>query len=153
MAQNIAFGWDAMSRGLAWTLTVIVATWVGDSAAYLTGRALGRHKLAPALSPNKTIEGALGGLAGSIAVSGIAFVAFGLGLWWAGVVAGSAIGLTGQLGDLVESFFKRQAGVKDSGDFIPGHGGVLDRIDALLFAFPVGLILAAGFERFGLITP
>jgi phosphatidate cytidylyltransferase len=151
MAERLAFGWQAAPRGLAWALTVILATWVGDSAAYLAGRAFGRRKLAPRLSPNKTIEGGLGGLIGATAVGGLTFTVFGLGAWWIGALVGFAIGFAGQIGDLVESFLKRQAGVKDSGNVIPGHGGILDRIDALLFAFPAGFMLGAGLERIGLL--
>lgn len=143
MADRFSFGWNAAPRGLAWALTVVVSTWVGDSATYVTGRSIGSRKLAPKLSPNKTVEGALGGFAGSAAVGAAAFSLFGLGDPRLGLVAGGAIGIAGQLGDLGESFLKRQAGVKDSGSLIPGHGGILDRIDALLFAFPAGLMLAA----------
>lgn len=144
--RSLSIGSQAAPLGLAWTLTVVLATWIGDSTAYLVGRAIGTHTIAPKISPNKTVEGALGGLAGSIGVGAMAFSVFGLGTWWLGAVAGAAIGLAGQLGDLGESFLKRQAHVKDSGAFIPGHGGVLDRIDALLFAFPAGFMLASGYE-------
>lgn len=147
IAQVLSLGWEPAPRGLAWALTVILATWVGDSSAYLTGKAFGRTKLAPSLSPGKTIEGAIGGLAGSVMVSIGTFLGFGIGPWWAGALAGLIIGAMGQVGDLAESFLKRQAGVKDSGAVIPGHGGILDRIDALLFAFPAGLIVASGFAR------
>ena len=139
--------WEPAPRGLAWTLTVILATWFGDSAAYLGGRALGRHPLARQLSPKKTVEGALTGLAASAAAGAACFAAFGLGVWWLGALVGALLGVAGQLGDLAESFYKRQARVKDSGNLIPGHGGVLDRIDAMLFAFPVGLLIAAVLER------
>lgn len=145
--DGLALAWEAAPRGLAWALTVILATWIGDSAAYLTGRTFGRTKLAPALSPGKTVEGAIGGLAGSMLLCIGTFPGFGIGSWWFGALAGAGIGAFGQIGDLAESFFKRQAGVKDSGEVIPGHGGILDRIDALLFAFPTGLVIAAGLER------
>lgn len=143
MAGLLSLGWNAAPRGLAWASTVVISTWVGDSAAYVTGRLIGSRKLAPRLSPNKTVEGALGGLAGSAAVGAVAFSLFGLGDPRLGLVAGAVIGIAGQLGDLGESFLKRQSGVKDSGSRIPGHGGILDRIDALLFAYPAGLVLAA----------
>ncbi|MFT4038469.1 MAG: phosphatidate cytidylyltransferase [Thermomicrobiales bacterium] len=139
-AQTLAIGWPPAVAGLAWALAVILGTWAGDSAAYLTGRAFGRHKLAPAVSPGKTIEGSLGGLIATAVVSALVFGASGVLPWWSGALVGLVIGVAGQLGDLSESFLKRQAGVKDSGSLIPGHGGMLDRIDALLFAFPAALL-------------
>jgi phosphatidate cytidylyltransferase len=115
-------------------LTVMVS----DTAQYYTGRALGRRPLAPAVSPKKTIEGAVGGFVFGTAL----FV--GVGAWWLPsmpLALRVALGLTlvalGIAGDLFESMLKRSAGVKDSSTLIPGHGGVLDRIDALLFAAPV----------------
>jgi phosphatidate cytidylyltransferase len=148
-ASLLAFASDPAPRGLAWTLTVILAIWVGDSVALLAGKTFGKKKLAPTISPNKSQEGAFAGIAASIAVGAVSFQGFGLGVWWLGVVAGAVIGLAGQIGDLAESVLKRQAGVKDSGSLIPGHGGVLDRIDALLFAFPAGFLMAIGLQRFG----
>jgi phosphatidate cytidylyltransferase len=148
-ARRFALGWDPAPRGLAWALTVILVTWVGDSAALLAGRALGKRKLAPMISPNKSQEGALAGLLASTAVGAVSFEGFGLGEWWMGLLVGAVIGLAGQIGDLAESVLKRQARVKDSGSIVYGHGGVLDRIDALLFAFPAGFLVAIGLERFG----
>ena len=116
----------------------LVITWVGDTAAYFVGRAIGRHPFAPHLSPKKTWEGSLASFAGSL-VAAIAMARWGgvnigtvhiLGMAAAGNVAG-------QMGDLLESAYKRSAGVKDSGALLPGHGGVLDRIDALILTFPV----------------
>ena len=114
----------------------LAIVWVGDSAAYFVGRAIGRHALVPHLSPKKTWEGALASLAGSLLV-GFAFsrwmsvpLVHLLGMAAAGNIAG-------QVGDLLESAYKRSAGVKDSGTLLPGHGGVLDRIDALILAIPV----------------
>jgi phosphatidate cytidylyltransferase len=150
LAGDLAFGWPASPRGLAWVLLVVVTTWINDSAAYLVGRAVGRHPLAPALSPRKTVEGASAGMVGALLTGGICFPAFGLGTWWIGAVVGGVLGVAAQIGDLAESALKRQAGVKDSGSLIPGHGGILDRIDGLLFAFPTGFVLAAGLERLGL---
>lgn len=129
--------------GLGWVLLVMLSTWIGDSGAYLVGRSLGRHKLAPVLSPKKTIEGSIGGLVGTVLVAIAVDAVAGLGIGWVAVVLlGVVIGAAGQIGDLTESLMKRQAGVKDSGALIPGHGGILDRIDALLFAFPVGMVAA-----------
>jgi phosphatidate cytidylyltransferase len=148
-ARRFVFDWDPAPRGLAWALTVVLAIWIGDSAALLAGRAHGRRKLAPLISPNKSQEGALAGLLASMAVGAGSFQAFGLGNWWIGLIAGAVISVAGQLGDLAESVLKRQAGVKDSGSIVPGHGGILDRIDALLFAFPIGFLLATGLGRLG----
>jgi len=119
-------------------LFALVITWIGDTAAYFVGRAIGRHRFAPHLSPNKTWEGAVASFAGSLAVAW-AMAHWGrvnvltvhvLGMAAAGNVAG-------QMGDLLESAYKRSAGVKDSGAMLPGHGGILDRIDALILTFPV----------------
>ena len=148
-ARRFAFDWDPAPRGLAWVLTVVLAIWVGDSTALLIGRVLGKKKLAPMISPNKSREGAVAGLLASTAVGAISFQAFGLADWWMGLIAGAVISFAGQIGDLAESLLKRQAGVKDSGSIVPGHGGVLDRIDALLFAFPVGYLMAAGLGGLG----
>ena len=148
-AQRLSFGWDPAPRGLASVLTVILTVWVGDTVALFAGRAIGSRKLAPTISPNKSQEGALGGLLSSMAVGAVSFQLFGLGDWQLGLIAGAVIGVAGQFGDLAESVLKRQAGVKDSGSVVPGHGGVLDRIDALLFAFPAGFLMVVGLERLG----
>jgi phosphatidate cytidylyltransferase len=150
LAQSLSWGWQAAPRGLGWALTAILATWIGDSMAYLSGRALGNKKLASSVSPGKTVAGAVGGLIGSMITSASLFVAFGLGPWWIGLTVGFSFGVAGQAGDLCESFMKRQAGVKDSGAIIPGHGGILDRIDALLFVFPASYTIAVGLERLGI---
>ena len=118
-------------------LTTIAAIWICDTAAYFGGKYFGKHKLAPAISPKKTIEGGVSGLL----FATIAFVGFGslfipqLPLW-AAVSCGLLVGVFGQLGDLVESRFKRNAGVKDSSNLLPGHGGILDRFDSLIFVSP-----------------
>lgn len=138
LAESTAVAWQSASRGLAWTALVVFTIWVGDSAAYLGGRSLGRRPLAPRISPKKTIEGSVAGLLGSALTALLCATLFGLNLpIVVALVFGLLIGATGQLGDLVESLIKRQAGVKDSGTLIPGHGGILDRIDALLLAFPI----------------
>jgi phosphatidate cytidylyltransferase len=141
LADRFALGWTAAAGGMAWVLAVVLSTWAGDSAAYLAGRTFGRHRLAPAVSPGKTIEGAVGGLLAAVLVSAAVFGVSGALPAWAGALVGAGLGVCGQLGDLSESFLKRQAGVKDSGDLIPGHGGMLDRVDALLFAFPAALLM------------
>jgi phosphatidate cytidylyltransferase len=117
-------------------LFALVITWIGDTAAYFVGRAIGKHAVAPKLSPKKTWEGTVASMAGSLLVGWLASrwinvpLAYLLGL--------AAVGNTaGQMGDLLESAFKRSAGVKDSGALLPGHGGVLDRIDALVLTIPV----------------
>jgi phosphatidate cytidylyltransferase len=123
-----------MPRELVLLLFGII--WIGDSVAYYVGRVLGRHALAPKVSPKKTIEGAAAGFIGSV-VAGI-IGAFLLGEPWlrvAGVSAATAI--AGQVGDLAESVLKRSAGVKDSSSILPGHGGILDRLDSLFFAAPI----------------
>jgi phosphatidate cytidylyltransferase len=125
---------------LAFPMTL---TWMGDTFAYFGGRAFGRRKLIPAVSPAKTVEGALSGVIGTTIVGAVyALVIFGM---WLGVPVsvgmGALIGLIvspiAQVGDLAESLLKREAGVKDSGTLLPGHGGVLDRFDALFFSIPV----------------
>ncbi|HSG98889.1 MAG TPA: phosphatidate cytidylyltransferase, partial [candidate division Zixibacteria bacterium] len=124
-------------EGFHWTLLLLGAIWLGDTAAMWVGKYLGKRKLAPTVSPNKTVEGFLGGLAGSVALG----LVFGLVLFEQvspALVAGGAlvVSLVGQLGDLVESLWKRSVGIKDSSAFIPGHGGILDRFDSLAFAAP-----------------
>jgi phosphatidate cytidylyltransferase len=118
-------------------LFVVGVTWVGETAAYLVGSTLGRHKLAPVISPRKTVEGALAQVVASIA-AGIALAAWLLPAcgWALAVGAGVLLGVIGQFGDLAESAIKRSVGTKDTGRLIPGHGGVLDRIDSLLFNLP-----------------
>jgi phosphatidate cytidylyltransferase len=118
-------------------LLVVGVTWIGETAAYLIGSTLGRHRLAPVISPRKTVEGAVAQVLASIVTGGLLVAwllpacpaAFGLG-------AGALLGVVGQFGDLAESAVKRSAGAKDTSGLIPGHGGVLDRIDSLLFNLP-----------------
>jgi phosphatidate cytidylyltransferase len=115
---------------------VLVITWVGDTSAYFVGRAIGKHKLAPVLSPKKTWEGTIASILGALLVA-VVFAKF-LNVPLPHLLAMAAVGnIAGQAGDLLESAYKRSAGVKDSGSLLPGHGGVLDRIDALILAIPV----------------
>ena len=118
-------------------LLLLIAVWVSDSAQFYAGRLFGRHKLSPTVSPKKTVEGAIGGFVAGVAIM-IALGRFwlpALSVWWlAGT--GAVLVALGIAGDLFESLLKRSAHVKDSSGLIPGHGGVLDRIDALLFAGP-----------------
>lgn len=122
------------SEGLGWFLFALLVTWMSDTFAYLIGKSLGRTKLIPHVSPNKTIEGALGGLTAAGFTAAVVVEELGLPMeWWVAAILGVVLGILGILGDLFESQLKRRAGVKDSGDAIPGHGGFLDRIDALIW--------------------
>jgi phosphatidate cytidylyltransferase len=120
-------------------LSIFIILWAADTFAFLTGKYLGKHKLAPDISPKKTIEGALGGLMGSMIISYLLFIFFDFNqvtslLKFMGLTI--IIVIFGILGDLLESRFKRLAGVKDSGKILPGHGGFLDRLDSFIFAVP-----------------
>lgn len=120
--------------GFLTTLLVTLGIWISDSAAYFGGRAYGRRKLLPTVSPNKTWEGALTGLAAT-SVFGALFAYFVSDLAWpVGAVIGLIISVAGQLGDLAASALKRESGIKDTGALLPGHGGIIDRFDSLLFA-------------------
>lgn len=175
-ASAFAFGYVALPLGLLvqvrqqWAgaillVYVLLVVWAGDTTAYFVGRAFGRHRMTPRVSPKKTWEGAVGSMLGSLAV-GWAFLAnaqpissallqahlierrdgyFALQPWPLATILllSAAINVAAQLGDLVESLIKRGAGVKDSGALLPGHGGMLDRIDALLLAAPVIWFYAA----------
>ena len=117
-------------------LFLLVSLWVGDTLAYFTGRSVGQHKMAPELSPGKTWEGAAANLVGAILVGVASAQWIALPRVHLALMAGLA-NIAGQLGDLTESAYKRSAGVKDSGSLLPGHGGMLDRVDSLIFAAPV----------------
>ena len=129
-------GLVGMESGVAWTLTLILVVWGYDTGAYLTGRLLGRHRLVDHISPSKTVEGLAGGLVMATIGAGIGAALIGLEAWHP-LVIGPLVGLAAQAGDLAESMLKRAAGRKESGFLVPGHGGVLDRIDSFLFAAPV----------------
>lgn len=124
--------------GIAWIFFLLTLVFAGDTGAFYVGRLFGRHKLCPAVSPGKTIEGAIGGLAATLGAGLIFMSCFLKSLpLGPGILFFLSIGVVGQVGDLFESELKRYADVKDSGSILPGHGGILDRIDALLFAAPV----------------
>ncbi|GBC93961.1 Phosphatidate cytidylyltransferase [bacterium HR15] len=127
-------GWT-LERGALGLLWLMAMLWLGDSTAYFVGRAIGRHRLAPALSPSKSWEGAIANLACCLLVGLIGADWLRLPLWKAGLI-GAGVGVLGQLGDLFESSLKRAKGVKDFGGVLPGHGGVLDRFDSFLFSAP-----------------
>lgn len=132
-----------LPHGIQWIMLLLVIVMSGDSAAYYVGSSFGRHKLYPAVSPNKSVEGALGGVAGSLAGALIARATFFPELAVAdAVITALLLGVLGQLGDLFESLLKRSFGVKDSGVIVPGHGGILDRLDSVLFAAPAAFYYA-----------
>ena len=123
--------------GRNWVFLALLATFASDSAALLIGSTLGRHHLAPGISPHKTWEGAIAGVFGAVIASLFFTLPTPLQLeltYGSAIILGVLVSLFGQLGDLVESLFKRNMGVKDSGNLIPGHGGVLDRMDSVVFA-------------------
>jgi phosphatidate cytidylyltransferase len=145
-----ALGWihGAEPNGHLWLFTALAIVWAADSGAYFAGRQFGKRKLAPTVSPNKTIEGLIGGVVAGVVVGlGGALLAGATGaqLPLVALVALAAT-LASVVGDLFESLLKRHAGVKDSGNLIPGHGGILDRIDGVLAALPV---FALGKDMFG----
>jgi phosphatidate cytidylyltransferase len=163
------------ARGWVYVVFTFLAVWAGDTAAMYVGKSMGRHKLAPRISPGKTIEGTVASLVCAVGVcclfahyvpeiaGGLMKVRlltesaresllidlppYGRAPWWIAAGLAAAINVAAQVGDLIESAFKRGAGVKDSGTLLPGHGGILDRIDALLLALPVAFILFLAFAQ------
>jgi phosphatidate cytidylyltransferase len=125
-----------MRAGSAWMVMLLLVVWGYDTGAYLTGRWLGRRRLIDHVSPSKTLEGLAGGLVSATLAAGIGAWLVGVAPWHA-LVIGPLVGLAAQAGDLAESLIKRAAGRKESGFLIPGHGGMLDRLDSFLFAAPV----------------
>ncbi|MCL6478108.1 MAG: phosphatidate cytidylyltransferase [Peptococcaceae bacterium] len=125
-----------LAGGMVWILVMLAGTWAGDTAAYVVGKKMGRRKLAPQLSPGKTVEGALGGIGGSVLGALVVYLIYRPAPLYAVVVLGALVGLFGLLGDLFESSLKRTAGLKDTSRIIPGHGGVLDRFDSMIFTAP-----------------
>ena len=169
-ASSFAFGYVAipmallvqirqLPAGAIWTIYTLLAVWAGDIFAYFVGKALGRHRMAPQISPKKTWEGAVASVLASVIIGTLwiqhqpaitpALLRIGLidrrdgmfgleqPLLWPVILLSAVVNIAAQLGDLVESLIKRGAGAKDSGTILPGHGGMLDRIDAMLFAVPV----------------
>jgi len=137
----------SLHAGTAWMLLLLLVVWGYDTGAYLTGRWLGRRRLIDHISPSKTVEGLVGGLLAATVAAGVGAWMIGLDAWQP-LVIGPLIGLAAQAGDLAESLVKRAAGRKESGFLVPGHGGILDRIDSFLFAAPVLVgyaLLVAGF--------
>ena len=129
--------------GGEWFVWLPFLAWATDTFAYLAGRAFGKHKLCPELSPKKTVEGAIGGLFGSMLVAGIYglilphYTAYNERVVWACLLIGLLCGILAQLGDLLASGIKRDKGIKDYGTLIPGHGGIMDRFDSVIFMLPV----------------
>jgi phosphatidate cytidylyltransferase len=125
-------------KSKSYALLPYALTWFCDTFAYGVGMTLGRHKLASGISPNKTVEGAIGGVLGAVAAGFLSKLTFASYLSWVDAVAlGVLVGIFGQVGDLLESAMKRDAGIKDSSRIIPGHGGALDRFDSFIFTVPL----------------
>ena len=125
-----------LNEGFFYLLSMAFITFANDTTAYFVGVNFGRHKLSPKISPKKSVEGSLGGLGGGLIMAAILGLIFQKSIWHM-LAMGALIVIAGQFGDLIESIIKRNAGVKDSGSFLPGHGGVLDRMDSLLLSAPV----------------
>ena len=145
MAGILYVGWllsylvalRGLDNGRNWVFFALFTTFASDTAAFFVGRALGKRRLAPQISPGKTWEGAIGGVFGAIIVSLLFILPTPLTLhlnWGQAILLGLLVSIFGQLGDLVESLFKRNMGAKDSGRLLPGHGGMLDRMDSIIFA-------------------
>ncbi|WAH35375.1 phosphatidate cytidylyltransferase [Alicyclobacillus dauci] len=132
----------AMPLGWFWLWFFLISIWMSDTAAYFVGRLVKGPKLIREISPKKTISGAIGGIIGAaVGAALFGLIAHPVYDGWAYAVTGAVISIAGQLGDLIESAYKRTAGVKDSGKILPGHGGMLDRVDSLIFAAPLALWL------------
>ena len=137
VVDGSVLGWLGGER--AWVLVLLLTVWTFDTAAYGVGRRFGRRHFIPNISPGKTVEGTVGGIVGAVVVAALLVAALGRSPI-AGMGLGLVIGLAGQAGDLAESMLKRAAGAKESGRLIPGHGGLLDRVDSFLFAAPVAFL-------------
>lgn len=124
--------------GVEWTIVFLLIVWAGDTGAYFAGKKYGRRKLYPAISPKKTLEGAAGGLLSGFVITLLFKLAIFRGMSWAAVViAPIVVGVFAQIGDFCESLFKRAFDKKDSGTLLPGHGGIMDRFDGVVFSLPV----------------
>ncbi|MCY3546246.1 MAG: CDP-archaeol synthase [Gemmatimonadetes bacterium] len=146
LPDSMAAGARDPLEGRLLVLYPLVVIWASDTAAYFAGKRFGRTRMAPRVSPGKTVEGGVAGLAAAVVVGALAgLVMRDLASFPVspaiGALVGLALGVGGQLGDLAESLLKREAGVKDSGTLLPGHGGVLDRFDALFFSLPLAYVL------------
>jgi len=139
-----ALGWLGDQR--AWVLAVVLIVWAYDTAAYFTGRRFGKRPFMHHISPSKTQEGVAGGLVASVIVGALLLLAFGRPVLH-GALLGLLVGAAAQAGDLAESMLKRAAGAKESSRLIPGHGGMLDRVDSFLFAAPVAFFYVVAIVR------
>lgn len=143
-------GDEGAALGLGWLLFVLVTTWMTDVCAYLVGRTWGKTKLIPRISPGKTREGAIAGLVGGMLTGGLTAYVFGVPVPFPiMLIVGSVVAAGAMIGDLGESLIKRNIGIKDMGSIIPGHGGLLDRIDALLVAVPLTFYIAIFLDWLG----
>ena len=137
-----------LTAGRHWLMFSLIVNWIGDTGAYYVGRKFGRHKMAPRVSPGKSWEGAVASAVTAV-IFGVIYLPLaidGVSIWVAGLIS-LAANAAGQIGDLAESALKRGAGVKDSGTMLPGHGGILDRLDSSLFAMPVVYTLVMVLEQ------
>lgn len=146
--QNGWLAFAGIPPGAAWVFFTLAITWLQDTGAFFVGRKFGRTQMAPILSPKKSWEGFFGGMAAAITTALFCVPLLGLPITlWQAAILGVVAGIFGPLGDLAESLIKRQVGVKDSGFIIPGHGGILDRIDSILFTGPVVYYFIVLFTR------